>query len=151
MDYSVYRKQYNQIVAIYCPPLKSHVKFTKEGWDHLVFKDPARGRTRNPRDVKMRLKHLHLVKKLLAKTSTIQEHRQTKEFTEIQINKRTEKQLLEVEDFGFIGILENARIKVIVRHNTKLDTYNFYSMTPYWKRTVKNGSCTRVYWDKEIY
>ena len=152
IDLQRYKQHYNQIVEVYCVPLKSHVKFTKDGWDHLVFKDPSRGRTRNPKDLKFRLKYLHLAPKLLSMTTTVQDRRVYKEFTEVQVNKRLEKRLVRVEDFAFWGILpddsQQIRIKVLVLKNTKTGVFRFHSMTPYWQRVEQRGARTRIYWDR---
>lgn len=129
------RKFYFSTKFVRCPALENQViSFTSEGLNHLYYKNT---RPRISHDQFMRLKVLDLAKKLLEITTTIQEKEEIIQDFDVKINKKRQKISKSVKYFGFIAILENKKIKVIVR-KVRDGQLQFWSIIPFWK-TTKHG------------
>lgn len=111
------------------PALNELVHFTSEGFEHIVYKRARAERERSSQV--MRFKLLPRAVTLIGLSTTFQEYEETAKQFEV---KRHKKRLMEsklVRYWGMIAIIENRKIKVIIRKigNGKL---HFWSIIPAW-------------------
>jgi len=105
-------KHYHTIGEIFCPFLKKKVSFNVKGLNHIKMKEWNKARAVS--DQYMRLKLLKLAPIILQNSNTLQESVEKKSFERQKINSRWEKRALDVKYYGFVAIINGARIKVIV-------------------------------------
>ena len=110
---------YTQIIKINCPAFNNEpVYFTAGGFRHLVCKSNRKERQKNVQVAKFGL--LKKVVFLISRTTTHQEY---------------EERLLQgrlIQYWGFVAIINNFRIKVIV-HQIGYGKKEFLSVIPAWK------------------
>ncbi len=127
---------YKKLDSVHCPYLKEKINFNAKGLDHIKFKTWNRTRIRD--DQYMRLKLLHLAPEVIRRSNTIQGHSGIKEFERKKINSRWEKILTSVSYYEFVAILEEVRVRVIVR-KIEGGQGHFWSIIPFWKMDKKNS------------
>lgn len=137
------RQQYEAINEVYCPYFHETVKFSSDGFHHLLYKKSLSTRQRNKSEQYLRLKLFKLAPKLLKITSTVQEFNKEKQFVTIKENKRREKILKEVKYWGFIAIIEDKKIKVIVKQVGN-GSKRFWSIIPNWITRKSREQITRI-------
>jgi hypothetical protein len=120
---------YKSLTFIRSPFLKKDVHFNAQGLEHLKFKDVRKARPRQ--DQYMRFKLIHLAPKVLEKSNTLQGIMETKGFEKIRSNNRTERILKEITYYEFIAVIEEVRVKVIVKEAHDVQPV-FWSIIPYW-------------------
>ena len=108
-------KKYKKIGKIHCPYLRMKVSFNSKGFWHMIY--TGRNKKRDIRSQKPRFLLLEKAVKIVRLSATLQEYEEIK------------KQ--KVTYFGFIAIIENWKIKVIVKKigNGK---HFFWSVIPNW-------------------
>lgn len=106
---------YKNINPIYCPYLKTKVNFNSKGLEHIKMK--SRNKSRPAPDQYIRLKFLKLTPLILKKSGTLQE-----------FNKNEN-----IRYFGFIAIINNIRLKIIIKQKGYNNPY-FWSIIPFWKK-----------------
>ena len=132
---------YRGIGEINCPYLGDKVVFNVKGLEHIKFKE--RGKARVIDDQYIRLKLLKLVPKIIANSHTLQEYFETKKFEKININSRWENRAIDVIYYGFVAIINNARMKVIVKQMSGGNKF-FWSLIPFWKNDKKNSENKKI-------
>jgi len=135
---------YEKLPDIFCPYFQGKIAFNAKGLKHLRFK--AERQARSHRDQYARLKLLHLAPEVLKKSHTVQGIWETKKFEQQKTNNRWENVLKTVRFFEFIAVLENIRIKVIVKE-VEGGEKHFWSVIPFWgidkvnsKRVLHSGN-----------
>ena len=98
---TIAKEHYQQIGKIRCPYLEDYVHFNNEGFEHLLFKNWNRTRSRNEQFA--RLKLLHLAPIIISKSHTLQEYDQRNILVRQKINSRWEKRLKSVKYYVFIA------------------------------------------------
>ena len=121
---------YASIGEIRCPYFNEKISFNAMGLKHLKFKSDTVARSHSEQYA--RLKLLHLVPQLLFLSRTVQGVWYTKHFERIRIHSRTDTVLKSVSYYEFIAVLENVRVKVIVKQIDAGERF-FWSIIPYWK------------------
>lgn len=121
---------YSGIVEIYCPYFKEKVAFNSKGIRHLKFKSDRNARSNE--DQYARLKLLHLAPEILSRSSTVQGISNTKQFESQKTNSRWEYVLKDVVYFEFIAVINNLRVKVIIKQVLGSEKH-FWSIVPFWK------------------
>lgn len=129
-------KLYASIGEIYCPYFKEKISFNTKGLKHLKFKSDQVARVRD--DQYTRLKLLPFVAEVLRKSHTVQGIWSTKKFEDQKTSSRWEHVLKEVTFYEFIAVLENVRMKVIVKQVLGGEKH-FWSVIPYWKIDSTNS------------
>lgn len=124
-------KFYNSLGEIKCPYFNDKVSFNTKGIQHLRFK--AFNKTRSTQDQYMRLKLLKYAPDIIRKSNTLQEICQKKNLERVRINSRWEFRAIEVNYYGFIAIMDEVRIKIIIKETTGGEKY-FWSIIPCWKQ-----------------
>lgn len=132
-------KFYHSIKEIRNPYFGENIVFNAKGLRHLKFKSDQKARTQEEQYI--RLKLLKLAPEVLKKSHTIQGIWETKKFEEQKVNKRWEKILKGVIFYEFVAILENLRVKVIVKEIHGGIKY-FWSIIPFWN--IDKSSSRRI-------
>jgi len=130
-------KFYNTIGDVYCPYFKEKIAFNAKGLRHLKFKSNRKARPR--KDQYSRLKIIYLAPEILKQSHTLQGIGQIKKFEEQKTNSRWERIMKEVKYYEFIAVINNVRIKVVVKEVLGGEKY-FWSVIPCWgidKKTSK--------------
>ncbi len=121
-------KLYKTFTTTACPFLDAEVIFNSKGLNHLFYKKAAKKRP--PKEIMLRYNVLHLAPQLLSKTSTIQEY---------ELIHKTDNDLNETKIYyyGFIAIIEDVKICVVVRKIGVCGKYHFWSIFPEWITSEK--------------
>ena len=130
--------EYYKIIDVRCPYFGDVVHFNRVGFEHLLFKEWNKTRSRVEQYI--RLKLLPLAPAVLSKSHTLQEYDERKIFVRQKINAQWGSRMKLVRYYVFVAIVNDARIKVIVKEiegGSKI----FYSLYPSWKVIVDgNGA-----------
>ncbi len=121
---------YNSVNEVYCSYFDEKIAFNAAGFKHLRFKSDKVARSHSEQYA--RLKLLKLAPKVLSLSRTVQGIWQTKSFERIRMHSRTDIILKPVLYYEFIAVLENVRVKVIVKQIDGGQKF-FWSIIPYWK------------------
>jgi len=132
---------YKNIGEIYCPYLKDKISFNTKGLEHIKFKE--RGKARVILDQYIRLKLLKLAPKIISASNTLQEYFETKKFEKVNINSRWENRMVEITYYGFIAIINQSRIKIIIKQISGGNKF-FWSLIPFWKNDKKNSGNKKI-------
>ncbi len=132
-DYYQIRKDANEyfmnLKAIQCPALELEVHFNSRGFNHIIYK---KGNIERPRFEQIpRFQILAMAVKIISKTTTFQEFEEIqKELISWNKGRKTLKTKT-ISYWGLIAIIENKKIKVILRKigNGHL---HFWSIIPYY-------------------
>lgn len=120
---------YSSIDRIYCPAFKGYVVFPSESFNHIVFKTANRERDRQSQVARFKL--LTRAVKLVKESTTHQEY---EEILKAFVVERYGKKFVEgkrVQYWGIIAIIDNRKIKVIVRQIGE-GNMHFWSIIPAW-------------------
>jgi len=120
---------YPTVSEVYCPYFKEKIAFNAKGLRHLKFKSDQVARVQ--KDQYARLKLFKYVPTVIQDSRTLQGIRETRQFEIQKTNSRWEKVLKDVTTYEFIAIIENLRIKVLVKQVDGIQKY-FWSVIPYW-------------------
>ncbi|MBI2507127.1 MAG: hypothetical protein HYW09_00760 [Candidatus Niyogibacteria bacterium] len=121
---------YETIGEVRCPYFEEKVVFNITGLKHLKFKSDKVARPRAEQYARLRL--LVVAPRVLSLSKTVQGIWHTKHFERIRVHNRTDAILKLVAFYEFIAVLENTRVKVIVKQINGGQKY-FWSIIPYWK------------------
>src|ERR1044071_166509 len=121
---------YHKIGNVYCPYFSQPVAFNAKGIRHLKFKYDRHARPRQ--DQYARLKLLHLAPEVLGLSRTLQGIWHTRQFEFQKMHSRWDRVLRDVTFFEFIAVLDNVRIKVIVKQVGDGEKH-FWSVIPFWR------------------
>lgn len=129
------RKLYSSYGSVKCAALDGQsVYFNSEGFNHLLYKNK---RERNKKDQFMRLKVLDLAKKIIDITTTYQEYEEVLQNILVKVMKHKEYKSLPVKYWGFIAIIENKKLRVVIKQ-IRGSNLQFWSVAPFWT-TTKHG------------
>ena len=121
---------YNNINSVFSPALKEKIIFSAEGFNHIIFKKEHSERER-PSQI-LRFKILYLAKKLIGLSTTYQEFEETLKEFDIKKYKKKSKENRLVKYWGMIAIIDNRKIKVIIRKIGDNGSLHFWSIIPAW-------------------
>ena len=121
---------YNGIGKIFSPAFNQEIYFTAEGFNHIVFKGSHSERER-PSQI-LRFKLLPLAAKLVKNSTTYQEFEETLKEFEVKSFKKRIRKSRPVKYWGIIAIVDNRKIKVIIRKIGDNGTMHFWSVVPAW-------------------
>ncbi len=131
---------YIEIGQIPCPYFEGNpIVFNTKGIHHLKFRTDKYARPQ--KDQYSRLKLLYLAPQVIKLSRTVQGVSYVRQFENQKSHSRWEKALKEVTYYEFIAVLENVRVKVIVKRVANDDPY-FWSIIPYWK--IDTGRHRRI-------
>lgn len=127
---------YAFIGEIHCPYFNEKIAFNSAGFKHLKFKSDQVARPRSEQYA--RLKLLTLAPQVLSLSRTAQGISHTKHFERIRIHSRTDTILKPVSYYEFIAVLDNVRVKVVVKQIDGGQKF-FWSIIPFWKIDTVNS------------
>lgn len=141
---------YKSIKSVKCPAFNGEeVFFTSEGFNHILYR--IKKQERELRAQLTRFKLLPLAKELLAKTNTFQECEEYSEQVLVSRHKKKEWRPVFIKDWGFVAVIHNTRVKVVVKRVGKNGQRQFHSVIPYWHtkyyrdiKIIQNTSRTSV-------
>lgn len=122
---------YSGIDKVKCPYFSDKVSFNSKGMQHLRFK--AWNKSRSRQDQYMRFKLLKYATEVIKKSNTLQEICSKMNFERIQTNSRWEEKAIQINYYGFVAIIDEIRIKVIVKEVSGSEKF-FWSIIPCWKQ-----------------
>ena len=137
MEYEELKKEaqelYNSTGKIFSPLLNEKVSFSSEGFNHIMFKAGGKGRERSSQVLRFQL--LERAIKLLKISTTYQEYEENAKSVIVEEHKKKVSKWKIVKYWGLIGIIDNRKIKVIVR---KIGNGNihFWSVIPNWRTSI---------------
>ncbi|OGH64858.1 MAG: hypothetical protein A2821_00050 [Candidatus Magasanikbacteria bacterium RIFCSPHIGHO2_01_FULL_41_23] len=120
---------YKTLEAVDCPYFKSKVFFNSEELQHLKFKSRAKARLQH--DQYMRFKLLHFAPVVLKNSGTLQGRCEAKSFERVRVHSRTDTILKDVTYYEFIAVIEDVRLKIIVKEIENGQKF-FWSIIPHW-------------------
>lgn len=120
---------YKTIGEVHCPYLKEKICFNAKGLRHLKFKSDKQARPHV--DQYARLKLIHLAPQVIKLSHTVQGIWETKKFEAQNVNSRWENVLKTVKFYEFMAVLDNVRIKVIIKEVIGGQKH-FWSVIPFW-------------------
>lgn len=120
---------YKTFSLVHCPYFESEIHFNAQGLEHLKFK--RRGQARSRHDQYMRFKLLKFAPEVLKLSRTVQGIWETKHFERVRVYNRTDTILKQVIYYEFIAILNQIRIKVVVKQIDNREKF-FWSIIPFW-------------------
>lgn len=129
-------KFYVAIGDVHCPYFGEKIIFNSTGFKHLKFKSNQVARPRSEQYA--RLKLLILAPQVLSLSRTVQGISHTKHFERIRVYSRTDIILKPVSYYEFIAVLENVRIKIVVKQVDGGPKF-FWSIIPFWKIDSANS------------
>ena len=123
---------YSNIGRICCPALNNeYVNFTSEGFNHLIYKSERTERDRSVQIMKFKL--LTHAKTIIKISTTYQEYDESI----IEVRKKKKKKVVHessiVRYWGFVSIIRNFRVKVIIRQIGNGQKH-FWSVIPTWSK-----------------
>mgnify|MGYP001560337109 CR=1 FL=1 len=130
---------YASIGEAHCPYFGEKIAFNSAGFKHLKFKSDQVARPLSEQYA--RLKLLTLAPQVISLSRTVQGISHTKHFERIRMHSRTDTILKPVSYYEFIAVLENVRVKVVVKQIDGGQKF-FWSIIPFWK--IDTGNSRRV-------
>ena len=127
---------YKSINQVRCPYFQEKIVFNARGLEHLKFKTKNHARPRA--DQYTRFKIFHLAPEIIKASRTIQGMLHTKAFESVRTHARTEHVLKPVSYYEFIAIMDNKRVRVVVKQIEDGPKY-FWSVIPFWKKDKDRG------------
>lgn len=139
---------YDTLKNIRCPYLKDSVHFNTEGFQHLLFKDWNRPRTRFEQYTRLRL--IKLAPEIIKISHTLQEYDERQLFVRQKINSRWEKRLKTIKYHVFVAIVDFVRLKIVVKE-IEGGVKFFYSLYPSWKvEKDGNGNNKKIFFSGNL-
>lgn len=127
---------YASIGEVYYPYFTEKIAFNSAGFKHLKFKADQVARPRSEQYA--RLKLLTLAPQVISLSRTVQGISHTKHFERIRVQSRTDTILTHVSYYEFIAVLENVRVKVVIKQIDDGQKF-FWSIIPFWKIDIVNS------------
>ena len=124
------QKLFSATRPVLSPALNDYVHFTAEGFNHIIFKG-SRSERERPSQI-LRFKLLPRAIKLIALSTTYQEHEETIKQFEVKSHKKKMLKPKPVKYWGLIAITEGRKIKVILRKIGDNGQLHFWSIVPAW-------------------
>lgn len=123
---------YMSLGQVYCPYLNGYVEFTLKGFRRILSKGHSGRKLRSTKEQMLRLSLFKLAVKLIRVTTTLQEYSSDVIWIRCSRYKKNERKMTNVVHWSFVAILNDKRIKVIVKKAGDGKPY-FWSIIPNWK------------------
>ncbi|MDO8575553.1 MAG: hypothetical protein Q7R78_02535, partial [bacterium] len=126
-------EHYSSLKEVYCPYFRENIHFNSKGINHILRK--SWNKVRGEKDQLMRFKNIKLAPVIISKSHTIQDILHTKRFERIRRNNRWDTILTNVSYYEFIAMIDNIRLKIIVKEIDFKDKF-FWSIIPFWGKKI---------------
>lgn len=124
---------YKKIGRISCPAFNNEpVYFTAEGFNHLIYKNDRRERDKSVQIMKFKL--LPKAKDVVGRSATYQEYDECLIEVKREKKGRILKETCLAHYWGLVAIMQDFRIKVIVRQCGNGQKH-FWSVIPAWSKS----------------
>ena len=123
---------YESIRKAHCPYLEQEVAFNSKGLNHLKFN--GQGRARTIEEQKVRFNLLKYAPEIISRSHTVQGILVQQNEEKIRSLGETKVILSKVTFYEFMAVLDDKRIKVILKQLNDGNIF-FWSVIPYWKKT----------------
>lgn len=145
------RTFYDSLGKVYCPYFSEEVYFSSDGFRHLLYKGSLYGhfKLRKKSQRMLRLKLFKLAPRLLRITTTVQEYHQEKQFVLVTYNQREENILKSIQYWGFIAIISDQKVKVVVKQIGE-GQKQFWSIIPNWITRKSYEQYKRFYYSGDL-
>lgn len=120
---------YKSTKPIFSPVLNEYVYFTPEGFNHIVFKN-RREHARSSQILRFKL--LPRAIKLITISTTYQEYEEIVKELEVKAYKKKILKIKQLRYWGVIAIIDDRKIKVILRKTGNDGQLQFWSIIPAW-------------------
>lgn len=128
---------YKTIGSALCPYFKERIAFNAKGIDHIKF---SRLRHARPnRDQYIRFRLISLAPRIIQNSHTLQGISQRKSFERIKTNSRWETVMRLATYYEFVAVINNYRVRVIIKEVERGDGKYFWSIIPFWKMDKVTG------------
>lgn len=128
---------YRSVVKVFCPYFdggsESEVSFNSDGFEHLIYKEWNKTRSREDQYYRFRL--LPLAVTVLKQSGTLQEYDEKMVFIRRRSRGTWHKVMKLARYFIFVAIIDDLRIKVVVKA-VEGGQMNFHSVYPCWDKRV---------------
>jgi len=125
------QKEYSNIHSIFSPALKEKINFSAEGFGHILFKNDHFIREESSQ--MLRFKLINRAKILIGLSTTYQEFEENIKELTVKKHKKKVKENKQVKYWGIIAIIDNQKIKVIIRKIGDNGALHFWSVIPGWR------------------
>jgi len=142
-----FEARYKLIGEIRCPYFQEPVIFNAKGLEHLKFMRKHHARTIEEQTVRIKL--FPLAQEIINTTRTIQGISHTHHFEVERTNQRSETKLLPVSYYEFVAILNEKRVRVVVKQISNGPKF-FWSVIPFWKIDKNNNRRKMNYGNPEL-
>ncbi len=122
---------YKSIISVKCPYFNNDpVHFNADGFEHIIFKEWNKTRSRVDQYARFRL--LPLAVSVIKRSGTMQEYAERNSFVRRKSKGGWNKLMKLVRYYVFIAIIGELRIKVVVKE-IEGGSKNFHTMYPSWE------------------
>jgi len=131
-------EEYKGIGKVFCPYLNTDVHFTSDGFRHIIYKSKGKQRHFNTQILRFNL--LSKAVEIIRRSHILQEFDSIQSEMVVEDHNLKVSKIVKVAYYGFIGIIDDWKIKVIVK-KTGSGNPVFWSVIPNWvtnkKRDIK--------------
>jgi len=128
---------YKTIGKVRCPYFKEEISFNAKGIEHIKFHGPRHARSHRDQYIRFRL--ISLAPRILQESHTLQGVSRRNNLERIKTNSRWETAMRSVTYYEFVAVINDYRVRVIVKEvEGGLGKY-FWSIIPFWKMDKITG------------
>lgn len=135
-------KNYKKIKPVKCSYLNMNVVFNSDGFRHIIYR--SRGKKRHMNTQLLRFQLIDKAVRLIGTSNTLQEYESIKTEVITEDHHIDVTKIKEIEYFGFIGIVEGWKIKVIIKKEGNGNPI-FWSVIPNWVTSKKRDNNFKRY------
>ncbi len=128
------KNYYESIDHLYSPALGGLIHFGDDGFNHLIFRNARRERDRSEQLQRFNL--LGVATKLIRLSTTHQEYEERKMSVPAQKYKKRTRKTSAVLYWGIIAIIDQQKIKVVIRKVGTNGNFHFWSVIPNWNTST---------------
>lgn len=128
---------YKAIEKIRCPYFKEDISFNAKGLEHIKFHCPRHARSHKDQYIRFRL--ISLAPRILQESHTLQGISRRNNLERIKTNNRWETAMRSITYYEFVAVINDYRIRVIVKEVGGGSGKYFWSIIPFWKMDKVTG------------
>ena len=120
---------YKTFISVECPALGQEIRFTSEGFNHLIYEAPKK--MRDKRAQILRFDMLEKAKFILETSTTFQEYEEEIVYKKVNRRGLWVPMNVMVRRWGFVAMVQKFRVKVVVIQEGN-GAIEFLSVAPAW-------------------
>ena len=122
---------YKTIGKVRCPYFKEGISFNAKGLEHIKFHGPRHARSHRDQYIRFRL--ISLAPRILQESHTLQGLSRRNNLERIKTNSRWETAMRSVTYYEFVAVINDYRVRVIMKEVEGGSGKYFWSIIPFWK------------------